>query len=92
MKVKNFFKEFVLIENHLFSLAGNIDKLQGFLNLLKYLQSKNLLSTDVLVDINFIWQTRNKIVSSPSGEQEISDEVSDLLVRLKQKLDIGVLY
>ena len=88
MENKDFFKEFAIIENHLFGLADNHDKGQGFLNLLKYLQSKNLLQKDILVDLNFVWQTRNKIVSSPSGEQEISDEISDTMGRLKQKLGI----
>ena len=88
MKIENFFKEFVLIENHLLGLADNFDKRQGFFNLLKHLQSKNLLPKDALTDLNFVWQTRNKIVSSPSGEQEISDEISNTLARLKQKLGL----
>jgi hypothetical protein len=40
------------------------------------------------MDLNFVWQTRNKIVSSPSGEQEISDEISNTFTRLKQKLGL----
>lgn len=88
MENKDFFKEFTVIENHLTGLADSFDKRQGFLNLLKNLQSKNLLSKDVLTDLNFVWQTRNKIISSPSGEQEISSEISDTLARVKQKLGI----
>jgi hypothetical protein len=88
MKVENFFKEFVLIENFLLTFAGNFDKRQGFLKLIKYLKSKNLLPKDTLIELNFIWQTRNKIANSPSGEQEISLEIFDLLARLKQKFGI----
>lgn len=88
MKNQDFFKEFTIIENHLIGLADNFDKRQGFLNLLKYLQSKNLLPKDALTDLNFVWQARNKIISSPSSEQEISSEISDTLARLKQKLGI----
>jgi len=88
MKAENFLKAFVLIEKYLFGLADNFDRRQGFLNLLKYLQSKNLLSNGLLSDLEFVWQTRNKLVNSPSGESEISDEISDKLAQLKQKLGL----
>jgi hypothetical protein len=88
VKVENFFKEFVLIEKHLLSIAVNFDRRQGFLNLLKHLHSKKILTEDVLTDLNLVWQTRNRIVSSPSGEQEISLEISETFAQLKQKLGI----
>jgi hypothetical protein len=88
MKQEDFFKQFSIIENHLTKLADNFDKRQGFLSLLKYLQSKNLLPQEVLTDLNFVWQTRNKIVSSPNGEQEISDEISNRLAQIKSKLGL----
>lgn len=88
MKQEEFFKQFAIIENNLSNLAGNFDKRQGFLNLLKYLQSKNLLPQEVLTDLNFVWKIRNKIVSSPSGEQEISDEISNRLAQIKSKLGL----
>lgn len=88
MKQEDFFKQFAIIENHLSNLADNFDKRQGFLSLLKYLQSKNLLPQEVLTDLNFVWQTRNKIVSSPDGEQEISDEISNRLAQIKSKLGL----
>ena len=88
MKAENFLKEFVLIEKYLFGLAENFDRRQGFFNLLKDLQSKKLLSNGLLSDLEFVWQTRNKLVNSPSGESEISDEISDKLAQLKQKLGL----
>lgn len=88
MKQKNFFKEFAIIEDHLLKLTGKFNSRQEFLNLLKYLQSKNLLPQEVLTDLNFVWQTRNKIISSSSGEQEISDEISNRLEQIKSKLGL----
>ena len=88
MKVENFFKEFVIIESHLFNLAGNFDRRQGFLNLLKHLHSKNLLPKDVLTDLDLIRHIRNKVANSPHGEEEIPDEVFDRLTRIKSKLGL----
>lgn len=88
MNGKIFFKEFIPIENYLFNLAGNFDRRQGFLNLLQHFQTNKLLPKDVLADLDSVWQIRNKIISSPSGERIISDKTSNTIMELKHKFGL----
>lgn len=86
MNYKNFFKEFSKIENALLKIAKGFDKRQGFLGLLKFLHSKNLLSAETLADLTFIWQTRNKILNSPTRSIEITEEIFNKLDEIKSRL------
>lgn len=88
MTTQEFLEQFAVLENHLFSLAPDFNKRQGFFNLLKHLKSSNKLSGDLLKDISLIMQIRNKIMSTPTPSKDISDDLSDKIIKIKTELNI----
>lgn len=88
MNIHDFLEQFRVIENHLFSLAPDFNKRQGLFNLLKYLRANNKLNDELLGDISYVIQARNKIMSTPSPDENISDDIANKIVDIKAKLQI----
>ena len=88
MTIQEFLEQFAILESHLFSLAPDFNKRQGLFNLLKHLKSNNKLDDDLLKDVSLIIQTRNKIMSTPTPSEDISNDISDRMIKVKTELNM----
>lgn len=79
--------QFSLIEKYLVSLAPDFDQKQRFLSLLKYLQSDNIISVDLIILLRDIFHTRNIVVSSPS-DVSLSPDVVEQMQKILQGLNL----
>lgn len=87
MKIEKFYKEFIPIEDYIYKVAGSTsNNRQNFMNVLQGLKLKKIISNDILRDLNFIGQIRNKVIGTPLIEQEISEEVFLKIARVKKEL------
>lgn len=82
-----FLKQFAPIENHLYSIAPDFNKDLGFLGLLKYLKTNQLISEEISQILSIIWQTRNNVTSS-AIEISLGLDVAENLKLIKKSLNI----
>lgn len=64
MTPSEFLEQFIKIESNLYSLAPNLDKREGLLNLLQYLKDHKVVPDGILRDTVVILKQRNRIVNS----------------------------
>ena len=82
-----FLKQFTPIEHHLYSIAPDFNKNLGFFGLLEHLKTNKLISEEMSQILSMIWQTRNKVASSPT-EITLGLDVAENLKLIKRGLNI----
>lgn len=82
MNTAKFLEETKVIENKLRQKAGDESGRLGFPILVKQLLDEGKIDEQIVVDLKKLWEIRNKVYSTPTPEDNISDEAQTLLVSL----------
>jgi len=82
MKTSKFLEEIKALENKLRQKTGDETGRLGFPALVQKLTNSNQLDDQIVADLKKLWQIRNKIYSSPTPEDDVSNEAQVLLANL----------
>lgn len=82
----DFLKDFWGIEDRLYLLIPDFDKRSGFINLVKNIKKRKLISESILKDILIFFEFANKFFSEVEGVA-IDKLIEDKLRFLKQNLN-----
>lgn len=82
MNTAKFLEETKVIENKLRQKAGDESGRLGFPILVKQLQDEGKIDEQIVADLKKLWELRNIIYSSPTPNDNVSDEAQTLLVSL----------
>ena len=82
MNTVKFLEETKVLENKLRQKVGNESKGFGFSDLVKQLSRIGQIDEKTAANLKRLWELRNQIYSSPTSDNNISDETQTLLVSL----------
>jgi hypothetical protein len=82
MDTKKFLKDVEILENILRRKVGEESKKSPFLFVIRGLSNKGIIEKDTRVDLEKLWEFRNKVCLLPVPEESISDEAQALLLSL----------
>jgi len=82
MNTTKFLEETKVLENKLRQKAGEESRRLGFPILVKQLQDEGKIDEQIVAELKKLWKLRNKVYSTPTPEDDISDEAQTLLVSL----------
>ncbi|MEA2097558.1 MAG: hypothetical protein U9P70_00555 [Patescibacteria group bacterium] len=82
MNTAKFLEETKEIENKLHQKASDEPEKVGFSILVKQLQNEGKIDKQIVTDLKKLWEIRNKVYSTPTPEDSISDEAQALLASL----------
>lgn len=88
MNTAKFLEETKMIENKLRRKAGDESGRLGFPVLVKQLQDEGKIDEQIVADLKKLWELRNKVYSTPTPEDSISDEAQALLASLISNLKL----
>lgn len=86
MDSEEFLMQFLEIENKLNNLVPIFDRKTNFINILEYLKSKNIFTSNLIKDLVELWEIRNKIISS-KRENIIDKKIVEKLNFVKQNIN-----
>ncbi len=82
MNTAKFLEETKALENKMRQKTGDESGRLGFPALVKQLKSIEQVDEQIVADLKKLWEIRNKIYSSPTPDDNISDETQSLLISL----------
>jgi len=82
MKTAKFLEETKVLENRLRQKAGDESGRLSFPVLVKQLVSTGQIDEQIVADLKKLWELRNKVYSTPTPNDDISDEAQTLLALL----------
>jgi hypothetical protein len=88
MDTAKFLEETKVLENKLRQKAGDESGRLGFPILVKQLQDEDKIDEQIVAEIKKLWELRNTIYSSPTPDDNVSDEAQTLLVSLINNLKL----
>ena len=82
MNTAKFLEETKVLENKMRQKAGDESGRLGFPALVKQLVSTGQIDDQIVADLKKLWELRNKVYSTPTPDDDITDEAQTLLVSL----------
>ncbi|MEX0877560.1 MAG: hypothetical protein WDZ40_01695 [Candidatus Spechtbacterales bacterium] len=82
MNTAKFLEETKVLENKLYQKAGDESGRIGFPVLVKQLVGTGQIDEQIVADLKKLWKLRNKVYSTPTPDDNISNEAQDLLASL----------
>jgi len=88
MNTAKFLEETKMLENKLRQKAGDESGRLGFPVLVKQLVNTGQIDDQIVADLKKLWELRNKVYSTPTPDDDITDEAQTLLVSLNSNLKL----
>jgi len=82
MNTAKFLEEIQVLEKKLRQNTDDESRRLGFPVLVKQLQDEGKIDEQIVAEIKKLWELRNTIYSSPTPDDNVSDEAQTLLVSL----------